>query len=429
MAKQAKKQVELGTAKEQNAAYAKIAKKFSVGATVQELNGLKRQGVISVSSKPGSAFVDVNFGDEAPILTKHIGDLKLVKQDKPAKKASSKVSKKSDKKSTAENLLGLIQTAVLEEAEEEQAATKAFAFPTSQSVEKARVEQAAEVATAKEIAKKQRKQPAPNKAQIKALAKFGFKFGDKVAGIDVPTKLLGNILWTPLADLTHAVNPCVRVSQDLDYTVSPLEFLVKYKKPKFATGAWVTHVQHGVGEVKDVSPDGSVFNVKFVSYATAMDVPGKELKVNTKKAVPEFHRFDRVQELYRLLRTGVVTSVETEGVFVQFDGKAESELVNPASIELVKPKKVKFEDVNLFGAFVFRNRNFVKISKSNGIACVIEGSTDEPFAMLATATSKIRGDAVQRFKKADKVNPYEGPVASSPARKSAGHRRDPNIVI
>lgn len=358
MAKQAKKQVELGTAKEQNAAYAKIAKKFSVGATVQELNGLKRQGVISVSSKPGSAFVDVNFGDEAPILTKHISDLKLVKQVKPAKKEKFKFASSTECAASME--------------EHQQDATKAFAFPTSQSVEKARVEQAAEVATAKEIAKKQRKQPAPNKAQIKALAKFGFKFGDKVAGIDVPTKLLGNILWTPLADLTHAVNPCVRVSQDLDYTVSPLEFLVKYKKPKFATGAWVTHVQHGVGEVKDVSPDGSVFNVKFVDYATAMDVPGKELKVNTKKAT---------------------------------------------DVPKTAPKKVKFEDVNLFGAFSFRNSNFVKVSKSNGIACVVEGSTDEPFALLATPTSKLGGDAIQRFKKSDKVSLYEGYKNPAPLPK------------
>jgi hypothetical protein len=90
---------------------------------------------------------------------------------------------------------------------------------------------------------------------------------------------------------------------------------------------------------------------------------------------------------------------------------ADPRLVDVKDLTVTRPvngEKIPFEDVQLFGAFLHKQRTFVKVSKSNGIAAVIRGLPEDAFAMLATPTSKIPGSAVQRFKKSDKVELYAG---------------------
>lgn len=82
------------------------------------------------------------------------------------------------------------------------------------------------------------------------------------------------------------------------------------------------------------------------------------------------------------------------------------------SREPKKAKKLRFADVNLFEAFVAKDRTHVKVGNTSAIAVAVAGIESEPFAMLATAEAKLSKDAKKRFGLKDVVTRlYVAPTA------------------
>jgi hypothetical protein len=154
--------------------------------------------------------------------------------------------------------------------------------------------------------------------------------------------------------------------------VADLRVTKKAPTPVFTKGDRVSHPAHGEGSVFSPMGTPDMFEIVFDKNSTEGN-EGKEGEVD------EVHQ----DELTRLMTAKDVAKA-------------------------AKPVKLKFDDVNLFGAFISKDKTFVKVSKSNGIAVMIRGTVDEPFAMLATPNAKISSSSIQRFKKTDKVLPFSG---------------------
>lgn len=71
-----------------------------------------------------------------------------------------------------------------------------------------------------------------------------------------------------------------------------------------------------------------------------------------------------------------------------------------------KELKIKFEEVGLFAPFTHKGVHHVKVSKSNAIRAVIEGTPVAPRAVLATDDAPMKGSHVVRFRKSDKVTRF-----------------------
>lgn len=160
--------------------------------------------------------------------------------------------------------------------------------------------------------------------------------------------------------------------------VADLRVTKKAPTPVFTKGDRVSHPAHGEGTVFAAIGTPGMFNV-----ITDKDQAESDARNEPDVAVTEIHQ----DELTLLMTAKDVAKA-------------------------ARPVKLKFDDVNLFGAFISKDKTFVKVSKSNGIAVMIRGTADEPFAMLATPTTKINSSAIQRFKKTDKVSPFVAPVSS-----------------
>lgn len=77
--KQAKETADaIGTAREQNAAYAKLARRYQMNDRVVELNGHKREGNVFTVAPKGSGYLSVLFDGDTVATAKHICDLKKV---------------------------------------------------------------------------------------------------------------------------------------------------------------------------------------------------------------------------------------------------------------------------------------------------------------------------------------------------------------
>lgn len=218
----------------------------------------------------------------------------------------------------------------------------------------------------------------------------------------------------------------------------------KAPKAKFKTNDGVWHPTHGVGVVCGASKIAGVLEVNFDMSPgeDASDVEGIEVHQDElSKAV--FKKADAVADAIRAAYAGADTAAEemiwvatrkkpsriigyvdgiqNDVVDVGLEGKGHKEYMIKELILWVKkdvpvqeaevaPKtaKIKFDDVNLFGAFVTKGKTFVKVSKSNAIAVVVCGLPVAPFAMLATDSAKLSTSAISRFKKTDKVALYTG---------------------
>lgn len=88
------------------------------------------------------------------------------------------------------------------------------------------------------------------------------------------------------------------------------------------------------------------------------------------------------------------------------DGSDELSFYSRAELAPFAGKEPRFADVPLFGAFLFKGRTHVKVSKSNAIAVEVQGASADPVALLATERSKLGSAAFKRFKKDDRVQVY-----------------------
>lgn len=293
-----------GTAQEQNRAYAKLAKKYTLNSEVVELNGHKRKGYVAGAAAEGSGYVEVRFEDSTEVMSKHVADLKLIKQAKPVK--------------------------------------------------------------------------------------LKFKTGDTVVNKANPGGM------TATVKVVHANGKSMSVEYydgtlDNMVDVSKMQLAkVKKVKPKFNKGDVVTHPAHGQGEV-------ILASVK--SAKTDEVVPGVLEVAFDKDAVDGECDCTEVHQ--------------DELIFVKSAKEAAKD--KKASEKAARPPRIKFEQITLFGAFSAKDRTFVKVSKSNAIPAQVNGSTNEPFAMLATPEHKMADSAIQRFKKSDKVTPYQGGVVPAVA--------------
>jgi hypothetical protein len=338
----------VGTAQEQNKAYAKLARKYGLLAEVQELNGKKRKGEIVSTAAPGSGFVDVKF--DGTREAKHVADLKLINKGR-----------------------------------------------------------------------------AVFKPKFKTGDRVSLTTGDKAESFPVEYLFIGDGVAGPLGVRMYRVNDTSMTEDQLVKAEKP-----RNVKPKFAADDVVSHPAHSMGRVVAVKENGAYdvfFEGENNSINDTIEVHQDELTLVTtaKKAAEartrvakqeakeakkarKFQRYDRVQESAGKKRIGMVVSTDPEGIRVQFDGSDVPVIVTSTSINKVKPTRVKFEAITLFGAFSAKDRTFVKVSKSNAIPAQVQGSTDEPFALLATPTAKIPNSSIQRFKKDDRVVPYAGPA-------------------
>jgi len=203
--------------------------------------------------------------------------------------------------------------------------------------------------------------------------------------------------------------------------------LVPKAKSKFKKGDRVEHPSHGVGYIEYKTATNGVYEVFFEKYWSddykgkdefkVFEVHQDELKLveSRPKVKSKFKKGDQVDHAVHG-RGQIAAKMGTDGIYgVTFDGASATSqptAVHENDLKLVespsKAKKIKFEDIGLFHAFVSKRRTFVKVSKSNAIACVVQGASTEPFAMLATSESRMNGDSIQRFKKSTKVEPYVG---------------------
>jgi hypothetical protein len=154
----------------------------------------------------------------------------------------------------------------------------------------------------------------------------------------------------------------------------------------FKIGSDVEHPAHGVGKVVAPTSTNGVYDVAFEKDRYENGVEKTEFDVT------------EVQQDELKLLSSPAEAVAAKQRAAKKEAKAK------------RPQRVKFEQISLFGAFSLKDRTFVKVSKSNAIPALVQGSVDEPFAMLATQSSKMANSAIQRFKKDDKVVPYAGPV-------------------
>lgn len=394
-------QQEIGSAQGQNKAYAKIAKKYTVGTLVRELNGKKRNGTISIPSNPGSGFVEVNFGDDTPIQTKHVGDLKLLKE-------APKAAKVEKVKKPALYRFVVSKRAIDNCNRAERLAEKL---------------KPADVVVDRFDAKREGLVSATDNLSDGRLT---VQWGNTAAPAEV---YVSDVLYTfALKGVTEKMSlPAKTKAEKKQEATRAFAF---EDAPLFAKGDRVKSKEFGEGMVVDIKTmrfahEGTVY-VHFDNDKTADGVTGcapNELKLVKKFKPAKVKQSKVTKKVPNWLHEGTNVAFKDrphhcigkiheelgpQTVMVQCKDEGIQEFARNDLIEFREPRKVRFENVILFGAFVSKERTFVKISKSNGIACEVAGSVTEPIAKLATSDSKLAGSAIQRFKKDDKVLPYVG---------------------
>lgn len=206
-------------------------------------------------------------------------------------------------------------------------------------------------------------------------------------------------------------------------------------------GARVIHHEHGEGIFEGLvtvgtaavlfDKNGSPFNVPVneIRVIAKSDEPAPESqwsKTKKAKAKKPTKLMTAPQELKKVFKLAIgdkvnvpglgnvctITQAERneDGVLVVTALPSDSEIpVTCFAVEVLKvpdAPKLTFRDVNLFAAFVVRNRTFVKVGNSTAIAAHVRGSEKEPFAMLATDGAKIAKSAKRSFKQSDKVSAF-----------------------
>jgi hypothetical protein len=221
--------------------------------------------------------------------------------------------------------------------------------------------------------------------------------------------------------------------------------------PVPALGARVVHDTHGEGIFEGLVTVGTAAVLFDRDNGSPLNVPFNEIRVIAKSDDLEFPKLTdepalesqwsktkkakakkptklmtAPQELKKVFKLAIgdkvnvpglgnvctITQAERneDGVLVVTALPSDSEIpVTCFAVEALKlqgPVKLTFRDVNMFAAFVVRNRTFVKVGNSTAIAAHVRGSEQEPFAMLATADAKIAKSAKRSFKQGDKVSAF-----------------------
>jgi hypothetical protein len=278
---------DIGTAIEQNREYAKLAKKYTLGAEVQELQEPKRHGIVQAVAAKGSGYVTVQFG--IAVEAKHVGDLKLLGQH------------------------------------------QALLAPTTS---------APVVHTAWEVGTR----------------------------VEHPTHGLGVVAISAEGMPDDVATVHFDDGDQVAKEIAASE--LKVINDTFAVGEIVEHAEHGMGRIETLHPNATTAAVRFL-----------DADVVVTRKLSELH------------------SLKDAEITIE---RAADAAVTPVS----KVKRVRFDELGLFEAFVHEDRTHVKVGNTSALRVVVAGITSEPFAMLATQESKLVKDAKVRFRLKDKVARY-----------------------